>query len=229
MEKKRFYYNLFYPSILVFLMAFIKWLEYTFEFRLSFLGIIPLKIEGLGGILFSPLLHGDYDHLFSNLVPCWLLTFGLFYYYRDTAIKIFPIAWILPGILTWLLARGPYPHIGASGLVYTLAAFHIASGFIHREKGLMAFAMLVVFLYGSIIWGIFPEFFPEKNISWEGHLSGLITGIVLAIYFRKSGPQRKVWEWPEENTPEDDDENEYWNTHTSAGNKKDIHYSIKKD
>ncbi len=211
-------------------MAFIKWLEYAFDFRLSFLGITPLKFEGLTGILFSPLLHGDFDHLFSNLVPTWLLTFGLFYYYRDTAIKIFPIAWLLPGILTWLLARGPFPHIGASGLVYTLAAFHIVSGVIRREKGLMAFAMLVVFLYGSIIWGVFPEFFPEKNISWEGHLSGLITGVVLAVYFRKSGPQKKVWEWPEEEDEDDKDDDEaYWNMTNSGLSNREVQYTIKKD
>jgi membrane associated rhomboid family serine protease len=72
--------------------------------------------------------------------------------------------------------------------------------------------MVVAFLYGSMIWGIFPEFFPKENISWEGHLGGLVSGLILTFYFRKSGPQRKKysWDFEEEDEEPDDGEKPYW-------------------
>ncbi|NCB09874.1 MAG: rhomboid family intramembrane serine protease, partial [Bacteroidia bacterium] len=98
--------------------------------------------------------------------------------------------------------------IGASGFVYGLAFFILGSALIKREKKLMAFAMLVIFLYGSIIWGFFPQFFPEKNISWEGHLSGAISGLIAVLLFSDKGPQKPVYSWELEegdDTDETDD------------------------
>lgn len=150
---------------------------------LYFLGIYPMKKEGLIGIITSIFIHGDLSHLAGNIVPVLLLGTALFYYYRKFALQAILLMWITSGFWVWIMARPNY-HIGASGLVYALAAFHIVSALIRRDYRLVAFAMLVIFLYGSLIWGIFPEFYPEKNISWEGHLMGGIAGIVYAIYYR---------------------------------------------
>ena len=99
-------------------------------------------------------------------------------------------------------ARGGSYHIGASGVVYALASFHFFSGLIRREPRLMAFTLLVVFLYGGMVWGVFPDFFPTKNISWESHLMGLLAGLILAFYYRSSGPQRPRYDWADDDTDE---------------------------
>ncbi|MDO8899186.1 MAG: rhomboid family intramembrane serine protease, partial [Bacteroidales bacterium] len=115
-------------------------------------------------------------------------------FYRPIATKVLSLIILLTGLWVWLGARESY-HIGASGVIYGLSSFLLVSGFIRRETRLMALSLVVVFLYGSMIWGIFPELFPEKNISWEGHLSGLMAGIVLAVFYRHEGPQRRPYSW----------------------------------
>ena len=62
-------------------------------------------------------------------------------------------------------------------------------GVIKKEKRQRAFALLVAFLYGGFIWAFFPSLYIGTSISWEGHLSGLLTGIILAVYYRNEGPQ----------------------------------------
>lgn len=103
-------------------------------------------------------------------------------------------------------------HIGASSLIYGLSSFLFVSGLIRKDTRLAALALIVAFLYGSIVWGVFPDFFPKKNISWEGHLGGLVAGIILAFYYKKAGPQRKrySWEFEEEDDTSEDTE-AYWN------------------
>lgn len=199
------------PLMLVFLMWVIRIIETIGGYDLAFLGIYPLKWQSLTGILTTPFIHGDFSHLIANSVPLIILGSALFYFYKDLAVRIILIIWIFSGFWVWVAARPAY-HIGASGIVYGLAAFILASGIIRRHTGLMSLALVVVFLYGSLIWGIFPEFFPEKNISWEAHLFGLIAGIILAFVYRKEGPQRKVYDWELEEEEEEmtDESAEVW-------------------
>lgn len=213
-ERNKLIKSLIFPFILILILWIIKVAEVFFGFDLGFLGILPLKARGMVGIFTSPLIHADFGHLTSNTLPLFVLTAGLFYFYREIAFRIFFLNWFLVGLWVWLFARGEAYHIGASGLVYGLASFHLFSGLIRREPKLMAFSLLVIFLYGSIIWGIFPQFFPNKPISWESHLMGLISGIVLAVYYRNDGIQRKKYEWPEE---DDDDENAEYAQYSESG------------
>lgn len=187
------------------IMWAIKGLEMISGFSLSWLGIMPLQAKGLPGILFAPLLHADLAHLTANSTPMFFLGAALFYFYRKNAWSILGLAWIVTGAWVWLMARGNSYHIGASGVVYALAAFHFTGGVLRKEPRLMAFSLLVIFLYGSMVWGIFPEFFPKKNISWESHLMGGIAGVVLAFYFRQNGPQPRKYSWDYE----DEDEEEF--------------------
>jgi len=196
-EKKSLIYSLTYPLLFVFLLWIIKIAESLIHADFGFLGIYPLKPEGLLGIITAPLIHGDFKHLFSNSVPLIVLGGCLFYFYKELSVKTFILIYLITGIWVWFGARDAY-HIGASGVVYGLASFLFFSGIIRRDMQLLAITLLVTFLYGSLVWGVIPDFFPEKNISWESHLMGLIAGFVLAVYFRKSGPQRKEYDWEEE-------------------------------
>lgn len=217
-EEKAMLNSFFVPGIFLLLMWLVKASEWVFDIRLGFLGIHPLHLDGLPGILLSPFIHGDWQHLAANSVPILVLGAALYYFYRSLATKILMLIILLTGIWVWVGARESY-HIGASGVIYGLSAFLLASGFIRNETRLMALSLIVVFLYGSFVWGIFPEFFPEKNISWEGHLSGMVAGLVLAIFYRKQGPQRDKYSWeyeeeqpeaPIDESTENENERPYW-------------------
>ena len=166
-----------------------------FEIDLSGFGIYPLTIKGLPGILFSPFIHADFNHLFSNSLPLFLLGVALFYFYSEVALKVFIWTFFLTGLLVWIAGREAW-HIGASGLVYGLASFLFFSGIIRRYFRLIALSLLIVFLYGSMVWGLFPGVY--KNVSWESHMLGFFSGVLLAIWYRKEGPQAPVYQWLEE-------------------------------
>jgi membrane associated rhomboid family serine protease len=201
-EKQRFYGSMLFPAIMVLLMWAIKLIESGFNTSFADYGLQPQTALGLRGILFSPLLHASWAHLSANTVPFFVLTAGLFYYYDKKALTIFILSWLITGLWVWIFAKDTGIHIGASGVVYALATFHFTSGILRKEPRMMAFSMLVVFLYGGLVWGIIPDFFPDKNISWQSHLLGGVAGILLAFAYRDEGPQRKVYEWDED---EDDD------------------------
>lgn len=207
-------------AIIVFVLWIIKAIEIAFDLSFAEFGILPLEIKGLKGILFAPLIHGSIAHLASNSIPLFLLGTALFYYYRPKAPEIFILAWLLTGLWVWLFARGNSYHIGASGVIYALVSFHFVSGIIRREPKLIAFTLLVTFLYGSFIWGIFPDFSIKERISWESHMMGAIAGLVLAFAYRDVGPQKKVYEWPEDE--EDDEENNNEEDVLIQDNPKDV-------
>lgn len=204
-EKARLIKSAIVPSIFIAVFWLIRIFENISGIELSMFGILPLQPEGLYGIICAPLLHADYPHVLANSVPFFVLGSALFFFYSEIAWRVLLLSWLFTGIWVWCFARGGSYHIGASGVVYAFASFHFFSGLIRREPRLMAFTMLVVFLYGSMVWGVFPDFFPTKNISWESHLMGLLAGLILAFYYRKSGPQRPRYEWDDE----DIDESEY--------------------
>jgi len=192
-----------FPFAFVLLLWIVKAADVIWDMGLNEYGLYPLQTKGLFGILTAPLLHSGVSHLFANTIPLLVLGSFLFYFYRSLAWNVFFLTWLMTGFWVWVFARGNAAHIGASGIIYGLASFLIFSGIIRREQNLMIITMLVIFLYGSLIWGVFPQFFPREPISWESHLMGFLSGIILAVWFRKSGPQRKVYDW--ENEADDDD------------------------
>lgn len=210
-------------------MLALMWIFFLFQNLGFFSGcdgaIIPLMPEGLKGVLFAPLLHGNLDHIVSNSLPMLILLFLLFEFYPKIAPKIFGIGWLASGLLVWMLPpvdiiTGNWTYsciIGASGLVYVLAFFIFFSGVFRWNTKLMVISLVVALYYGSLIWGIFPEEFfsnlsePSK-ISWQSHLAGSITGIALALIFRKSGEKKKkyIWEFPDYYSEKDD---KLWQTY----------------
>jgi membrane associated rhomboid family serine protease len=197
--RKKLLLSMIIPGIFVFFMWLVKIIEILFEIDLSRFGIYPLTIKGLYGILFSPFIHADFTHLFNNSLPLFFLSVALFYFYSEVALKVFIWTFFLTGLLVWLAGRDAW-HIGASGLVYGLASFLFFSGIIRRYFRLIALSLLVVFLYGSMVWGLFPGVY--KNVSWESHMLGFFSGVVLAVSYRKQGPQRPVYEWMDEEEEE---------------------------
>jgi membrane associated rhomboid family serine protease len=145
-------------------------------------GIIPRRTEGLKGILFAPFLHGDFGHLMSNTVPMLVLTTVLFWFYRRVALRVLLLSTIMGGTLVWIFGRSAF-HIGASGVVFALVGFLIASGIFRKKIKALLIAIIIFLLYGGVVWGVLPT---QPGVSWESHLFGFISGIFLAYVFRES-------------------------------------------
>ncbi|WP_430811764.1 MULTISPECIES: rhomboid family intramembrane serine protease [unclassified Carboxylicivirga] len=196
-ELKKIKTALVIPGFFLLLTFSLKLVETLEGFSLVEWGIKPLSVVGLPGILLAPLVHSDWSHFFANALPFLVLGTTLFYFYRGISVRVFVYIYLLSGIWVWLGARDAW-HIGASGIIYGLAAFLIVGGFIRNYIPLMAISLMVVFLYGGMIWGIFPLKW-DVPYSWESHLWGTIAGGMLAFIYRRQGPQKPVKEWPEEN------------------------------
>lgn len=169
------------PFYLVVFMWLVYWLDQRFDWELYQYGVFPRSWSGLRGVLLAPLLHGSLKHLVSNTLPILVLGTALFHFYTKRAWSVLAIAWLSSGLAVWLMARESY-HIGASGLVYALAAFVFLSGILRSKANLLALSLLVVFVYGSLFWGLLPI---EEAISYEGHAAGAASGLALALIYRK--------------------------------------------
>jgi membrane associated rhomboid family serine protease len=197
--RKRILLSMLLPGVFVFIMWLVKIIEVLFDLDLSILGIFPISVKGLPGIIFSPLIHSDFGHLFNNSLPLFFLGTALFYFYSEIAVRVSLWTYFLTGFFVWLAGRAAW-HIGASGLIYGLASFLFFSGLIRKYFRLVALSLLIVFLYGSMVWGIFPDVY--RNVSWESHMLGFLSGIILAVNYRKEGPQEPVYEWMDEEEEE---------------------------
>lgn len=170
--------SLLVPSRLGLLMLLVFLLEISFNFRLNFLGILPLSIPHIFGVLFAPLIHGGFLHLISNLVPFFILSFLLYYFYDRVADHVLLNVYLVTNLVVWMAGR-PYFHIGSSGLVYGLLFFLISMGLFRATFQSVLVAVAIFIIYGSIIYGILPS---NGRISWESHLAGACVGVVSAFY-----------------------------------------------
>ena len=190
-----------YPICFVLTIWLVFWFEVRFGFNFSKYGIYPQTLKGLRGVVLSAFIHGSIQHLYHNTIPLLVLSTGLFYFYRSIAWRVLCYGILLSGLLTWLIGRPSY-HIGASGLIYVLVSFIFFKGVLAKHFRLIALSLLVVFLYGSMIWYVLPL---EDGISWEGHLSGLVTGLLFAFLFKKTIAKLQKFEWEQPNYKEEDD------------------------
>lgn len=189
------------PLFAVLAIWTVFWGELQLGINLNHLGIYPRTLPGLKGILLSPFIHGSVEHLYNNTLPLAILISFLFYFYQDKALRTIVWGVLLSGSLTWLIAR-PSFHIGASGLIYVLASFIFFKGIFTKHYRLVALSLVVVFIYGSMIWYIFPI---KDGISWEGHLSGFLTGLFLALILKVKIPKEKKYKWEQDDYVEEDD------------------------
>lgn len=199
-EKRKFLHSLVFPTFFLLVIWMVRITEVSLGTSYVEWGLYPMKLSGLKGIITAPLIHADIKHLFDNSIPLYFLSVALFYFYRPVSYKVFFLIWLITGITVWIFARPAY-HIGASGIVYGLASFLFFSGVIRNNINLLAISLLVVFLYGGLVWGIFPFDF---KISWESHMMGGITGLVLSFFYRSYGPPSTRSEWPDDEDDEGD-------------------------
>jgi membrane associated rhomboid family serine protease len=196
---RQLFASVFYPSLLVITMWLLFLLQSFYDIKVLKLGILPRELKSIHGLITSVFVHGDLGHIASNSLPLLVLGTMLFYFYKKIAKAAFIWMWLISGLWLWIGGRNsdlhPHYHIGASTLVYGLASFLFFSGVFRRHIPLMVVSALVVFLYGSLVWGVLPI---QEGVSWEGHLFGALAGLLVAFSYRKEGPQRKVYRWENE-------------------------------
>lgn len=206
MKQKPFIFStsvIAWPLFFVLAMWIVFWVEVRFKTDLSDFGIFPRTWSGLRGVILSPFLHGDIKHLYNNSIPLLFLLAVLRYFYREVSLQVLVFGILISGLGTWLIGRESY-HIGASGLIYVLVSFIFFKGIQTRHYRLVALSLVIVMLYGGMIWYIFPD--VEKGISWEGHLAGFLTGFIFSLLYKAEKykkPIRYEWEKPDFN-PEND-------------------------
>ena len=198
------FFSVFFKFLWILFFVLFLWIIHfiniNFDLNLTHLGILPRTASGMIGILFSPLIHSseNINHILNNTAPFLILSWTLFFFYKPIAWRIFVFSWLIPGIFVWISARNAF-HVGISGVLYSLLFFIFFSGVFRKELRLLTVALFVVFLYGSMVWGIFPY---DWRISFESHFFGSITGLVLAYFYREEKASFKIekttWEIEEE-------------------------------
>ncbi len=182
------------PLVGVILIWMVFWLELQLHANFNEYGVCPRTLKGLRGVFLSPFIHGSVEHLYNNTMPLAILTASLFYFYRDIAMKVLVYGLLFSGLFTWSIGRDSY-HIGASGMIYVLASFIFFEGVFSKYYRLVALSLVVVFIYGSLLWYVFPI---EDGISWEGHLGGFVAGLLLAFFMKAETPSPKKFDWEHE-------------------------------
>lgn len=146
-------------------------------------GIVPRTYLGMRGILFAPFLHGNFNHLMANTLP--FVSLGWLVMLRRTSdfYWVTLIAILLGGLGVWLIAASDSVHIGASGVIFGYLGFLLSRGYFERSLVSVLASAIVAFIYGGLLWGLLPS---QHGISWEGHLSGFIGGMLAArVLMRK--------------------------------------------
>ena len=183
-----------YPLLFLLLIWVVFWAELRFGLDLKSYGIYPRTTKGFVGVFSSVFIHGSLSHLYHNSLPLFVLSMALFYFYRPLAWRLIFWGIIISGLLTWCIGKSAY-HIGASGLVYVLMSFLLFKGLLSKHYRLIALSLVVVFLYGGMLWYIFPV---KEKMSWEGHFSGFVVGLFFALLFKSHLPNSESYAWESE-------------------------------
>jgi membrane associated rhomboid family serine protease len=168
-------------------------------------GVYPGQLNGLPGIFWAPLIHSSFAHLFANTAPLLILGTALLYGYPKSARVVMPVIYFGTGLGVWFFARHAF-HVGASGLTFGFMFFVFTIGALRWDRRAIALSMVVFFLYGSMIWGIFPN---NPDISYESHFFGATIGFILAVLLRNYDPYspEKKYSWEEDEDSELESDN----------------------
>ena len=197
--KKRPTWRVGGATILTFvaLLYLVELIDQLMNHSLDVNGIRPGQTDGLWGIIFAPVLHANWQHLAANTIPLLVLGFLVTLAGMSRFVWATAIIWILGGFGTWLIGNagsscGPTDHIGASGLIFGYLAFLLVFGIFVRRVWDIVIGLVVLFLYGGVLLGAMPVLHQCGGVSWQGHLSGAIAGVVAAYLL--SAPERKARE-----------------------------------
>ena len=148
-------------------------------------GIRPRQLRGLIGIGTAPFLHNGFPHLISNTIPFLILGFVIAASGIQRFVQVTVIVMVVGGLGTWLIGPTNSIHIGASGLVFGYLTYLLSRAIFEKKILYLLGGMVVLFLYGSVLWGLIPK----PGISWQGHLFGAVGGIVAAWTLHKPGDE----------------------------------------
>jgi len=210
--KSRLRWGIVFPLIGIALIWAVHLLELVWQTEWNRWGVMPRTFEGLRGIITMPFLHGDLSHLTSNSTALFVLGFVMINLYPKTTPRVLLAVWLLGGLVLWIIGRQNY-HIGASGIVYGMAAYLFFMGLLRWEPRSMAVALFVAFLYGSLVWGLFPIW---TKTSWEGHLAGALTGTLAAFLFWNREPLDR----PPDDHHDEETDLPYWMYEEEGGLKR---------
>ena len=184
LDANRLFYALWTTALFLLLIWGVYAINEAYALNWRRWGNHPREWEHWTGVFTYPFLHGDLEHLWNNTATFFTLNGLLFYFYRSIAARTWFLLYLLSGVGLWVFAKGGN-HIGASGINYALAAFLFASGVVRKSQLLLRVTLLVAFLYGGMVWWMLPI---DEHISWEGHIAGAVSGLLMAVVFRKKGP-----------------------------------------
>ncbi|MDN5860585.1 MAG: rhomboid family intramembrane serine protease [Pseudonocardia sp.] len=146
-------------------------------------GIVSRDPSGLDGILFAPVLHGDWAHLWANTLP--FLVFGFLAMAGGIGqfVLVTATIWLLGGAAVWLLGPDGAYTVGASGVIFGWLAFLLVRGFFAGSAKQILLAVVLFMIWGGVLWGVLPS---DPHISWQGHLFGALAGVLAAWLFARA-------------------------------------------
>ncbi len=162
------------------------WLVYFIDLFLPLdlrsYGIRPRSIEGLWGLIASPFLHSDFNHLFSNSIALAPLLSIALLYSRKLAFEAAFLSALIGGGFVWLFGAENTVHIGASGVIFGLIGYLLALGLFRRQLTAFVVSLIVFFYYG---WTLLSLLVVMPGISWSGHFFGFLSGVLIAWMTRE--------------------------------------------
>jgi len=202
-NKKISVFTFFVPFGICFLMCVFHF--FNLDSRNIF-AIVPLNWDYITGIFLAPFAHSTSSHLINNALPLFFLMSILIHFFDRFSYTLIFLMYFFTGFFMWMFCPPYHNIIGASGIVYCMASFLFFSGVFKKNRQLMSFSLIIIFLYGGMFWGIFDLPHNSKmNISWESHRIGFLLGILLAFLFKSKGPQKKIYDWEDEELLEEEE------------------------
>jgi membrane associated rhomboid family serine protease len=176
-------------AVFVGLLYVIELADAILDTELDAAGVRPRELEGLDGIVFAPMLHAGWDHLFANTVP--LLVFGFLILLAGVGrwLAVTAIVWVVGGLGVWLTGGEQTLHLGASVLAFGWLVYLLLHGFFARSAPQIAIGVILLFMYGGLLLGVLPG---QPGVSWQGHLFGAIGGAWAAVWLGRRDREREL-------------------------------------